>query len=127
MLKPSHRATATNRTLIHYNKCRLSTSNSTDLPLYSFQPGGTATIITNNYVGHIDKQIQDTTGLGRWSGFRLKRKNNKHLSIITAYTSHTKIIIMAPTPATNNNIASYGINIIKHQNHDIKCFMISNR
>lgn len=83
-----HQRTAIHRTMHKYTKCKLSTSNSIDLPLYSYQPGGTSTIITNTFVGHVTTPITDTTGLGRWSGFRLRKKNKKHLSIITAYCPH---------------------------------------
>jgi hypothetical protein len=71
--------------LRHYNKCVLSVSGSTDHTTYTGQAGGTVTMITNNITGRITQNLSDTTGLGRWSGIRLRCYNSKHLSIITAY------------------------------------------
>lgn len=84
----NHLNSAQYNTLCHYNKSNISTSSSLDIPASYHQPGGTSTIITNNHVGRIVSSISDDTGLGRWSGFKLRKKDNKHVYIITAYCPH---------------------------------------
>jgi hypothetical protein len=69
----------------HYQSALLSTSSSTDPTKANYQPGGTATIITNRYTGRAVKPIVDLSGMGRWSGYQLKRNTNTNLNIITAY------------------------------------------
>ena len=71
-----------------YKKCIMSTSRSSDCTNSYHQQGGTATIITQNYTERITSDLSDKSGLGRWSGVRMRRKNGKHLSIITAYCPH---------------------------------------
>lgn len=58
--------------LKYYKHSIISTSNSDDPYGSYFQPGGTCTIATNNFTGRVVKDIGDTSGLGRWSGLRLK-------------------------------------------------------
>jgi hypothetical protein len=69
----------------HYHSALLSVSSSTDPTRTEYQPGGTATIITNKWTGRSTTSIHDHSGLGRWSGFKLRRNNNKHLNILTIY------------------------------------------
>jgi hypothetical protein len=57
----------------HYQTALISTSSSTDPTKSYYQPGGTATIITNKYTGRAVRPIIDLTGMGRWSGYQLKR------------------------------------------------------
>jgi hypothetical protein len=79
---------ARQHTAYKYKKCVISTSRSIDGTDSYHQQGGTATIVTQNYTGRITSDISDKTGLGRWSGVRMRRKNGKHLSILTAYCPH---------------------------------------
>lgn len=68
-----------------YQNCLISTSNSSAPSQSYYQQGGTCTITTNSFTGRVCENLSDTTGLGRWSGQRLRCGNSKHLSIITAY------------------------------------------
>jgi hypothetical protein len=47
-----------------YNKVLLNTSSSTDPTLNHYQPGGTATIITNKWTGRATEPIIDPSGMG---------------------------------------------------------------
>ena len=52
----------------------------------SFQAGGNITMLNGGLVSRVSgADIQDTSGLGRWSGVTLAGKHNQYLSIITAY------------------------------------------
>jgi hypothetical protein len=64
----------------------ISTSSSIEITKTTYQPGGTATLLTGNLIGRSSRTIKDESGLGRWSGFQLKTNfNNQHLNIITVY------------------------------------------
>lgn len=77
---------ANKKTLKSYRKSHIQTSSSLETSDSNYQPGGTATIVTDNYTGRIEAALNDSSGLGRWSsGFQLRRKDNKFLYIITAY------------------------------------------
>jgi hypothetical protein len=69
----------------NYQSALISTSSSTDPTKTNYQPGGTATIITDKYTGRSVKHIVDLSGMGRWSGIQMKRNTNSNLNIITAY------------------------------------------
>lgn len=73
----------------YFNHSIIATSNSNDHTESYHQQGVTCTIVTNNLTGRVVKDISDDSGLGRWSGQRLKRDNKNHVSIITAYCPHT--------------------------------------
>ena len=52
----------------------------------SFQPGGTVTFLHGTLVSRLSgPDVQDPSGLGRWSGVTLAGRNNQHLTILTAY------------------------------------------
>lgn len=80
-----HQTTARRLCQRHYNSALIATSSSNDITKTDYQPGGTATIITNKWTGRSTSNIHDTSGLGRWSGFKMRRNNNKHLNVITVY------------------------------------------
>lgn len=80
-----------------FNINQFTTSNSTDSGTTDYQPGGTALIITDNWTGSIKNNITDTSGIGRWSGFRIQGKNNTHISIFCGYH---------PTKGTGNTLAT---------------------
>lgn len=61
-----------------------TTSNSTLSYNTSYQPGGTASIITANLVGRFQSSESDSP-LGRWSVTHLTMSNNRTLSIICCY------------------------------------------
>ena len=55
-------------------------------PDVTFQAGGSITICLGPWTTTLfGKDIQDKTGLGRWSGFSIRGKHNNKLSLITAY------------------------------------------
>ena len=68
--------------VFHFSK--QSTSNSQRSYESSYQPGGTASIITNNVVGRFHSSLSDDS-LGRWSISNLTLNNGKLLSIICCY------------------------------------------
>jgi hypothetical protein len=78
---------------VSYAKCQfghttIATSNSDYSVGYKHQPGGTAMILTKNTSSRYHSKINDPSGLGRWSGFKLYAKENKYIHIITAYRPH---------------------------------------
>jgi hypothetical protein len=84
-----HKRDANSQTIKHYKKSHIiQTSSSIETSYSSYQPGGAATITTGNYTGRIESAINDPSGLGRWSGFKLRCTNHKFLYIITAYCPH---------------------------------------
>jgi hypothetical protein len=50
-----------------------------------YQPGGTACVLLDNWTGYNTEKIEDKTGLGRWSGFKIKGKSNRTIIILSAY------------------------------------------
>ncbi len=51
----------------------------------TYQPGGTATIIANNWTSRITDRGEDPFHLGRWSYITLTGQWNKLITLITAY------------------------------------------
>jgi hypothetical protein len=50
------------------------------------QYGGNLTMTTDSWVSKVESDIvQDSTGLGRWSGLTIRGKNNTKLTLITGY------------------------------------------
>jgi hypothetical protein len=68
-----------------YTNVLIDTSSSTDPTINSYQPGGTATIITNKWTGRAALPIHDTSGMGKWSGYKLQTNTNSFLNILTVY------------------------------------------
>jgi hypothetical protein len=55
-------------------------------PNESFQAGGTLTLCLGHWTTTVfGKDIQDPSGLGRWSGLSIRGKYNNTLSLVTAY------------------------------------------
>ena len=75
------------------------TSTTTMIFEEDYKPGGTCTVITNNWTGQSLQQIEDTTGQGRWSG-TIIRGHWFNVAIITAYRVTQSAIKQAgPTTA----------------------------
>lgn len=55
--------------------------------LSQYQPGGTATIICNNWTSRVITKGEDPVGLGRWSFVTMQRKKGKLITIVTAYNA----------------------------------------
>jgi hypothetical protein len=62
-----------------------STSSSDDTNLTDYQPGGTLTGVVGKWTGRVNNRIQDLSGMGRWSGIRMRGNNDTFTSIITVY------------------------------------------
>jgi hypothetical protein len=62
-------------------------ANCDPIPLNeSFQAGGTVTFLHGTLVSRLSgPEVQDPSGLGRWSGVTLAGRNNQHLTILTGY------------------------------------------
>lgn len=52
-----------------------------------YQPGGTATVLCNNWTSCLITNGEDPLGLGRWSFITLRGKGTKKVTIITAYNA----------------------------------------
>jgi hypothetical protein len=68
-----------------YRNAVLSTSSSKDHGKSDFQLGGTVTTVTGRWTGRCTQQIQDKTGMGRWSGHTLTKSDQTFLHVLTAY------------------------------------------
>ena len=67
----------------------------------SYLPGGNIQTCVNHWTGRILKEIKDPRRLGRWSGHMFRLKDQKTLTVITAYRpckqSNTKIKLESRT------------------------------
>jgi hypothetical protein len=52
----------------HFDHAILTASTTRMNFKEDYKPGGTCTVITNNWTGRSLQSIEDTTGQGRWSG-----------------------------------------------------------
>jgi hypothetical protein len=83
----------------HFKHAIMTTSTTTIKFDEDDKPGGTFTVITNNWTGRSLESIDDTTGLGRWSGTKI-RGHWFNVAVITAYRVTQSAIEQAgPTTA----------------------------
>jgi hypothetical protein len=68
----------------HFDHSTMMTSTTTMKFEDNYKPGGTCTVITNNWTGRSQQQIEDTTGQRRWSR-TIIRGHWFNIAIITAY------------------------------------------
>lgn len=68
-----------------YHSVKFTTSNSNDSGRSDYQPGGTSLLVTDKWTGSVISNISDKTALGRWTGYRIKGKQNHHISIFCGY------------------------------------------
>ena len=68
-----------------FRHSRLTTASSSIKFERMFKPGGTATLITNEWTGRILKCESDPSGLGRWTTAMLTGKQHRKIAIISAY------------------------------------------
>ncbi len=68
-----------------FNHSRMVTATSTIKFERIYKPGGTATLITNEWTGRILKCDTDSSGLGRWTTITLNGKRHRKIAIISAY------------------------------------------
>jgi hypothetical protein len=79
------RQQATSYAKSQFGHATIATSNSDYSVGYKHQPGGTATLLTKKVSSRYHSRVNDPSGLGRWSGFKLHAKENKYIHILTAY------------------------------------------
>ena len=68
-----------------HNFSKIIGSTNRAKKLSSFIPGGTMTATVGNWTGRVTGYIQDPRRLNRWSGIKLRLKNQEELIVITAY------------------------------------------
>lgn len=90
-------------------------------PQETFQAGGSMTLSLGPWTTTIFcKDIQDKTGLGRWSGFSIRGKHNNTLSILTAYRTCDGSRRTAPLGSTFLRETEYFLNQKRDNNrHDL--------
>jgi hypothetical protein len=64
---------------------KINTACSSELTENDFQPGGTACVGLEKWTGRITSRINDESGQGRWSGFKIQGRQQKTLIILSAY------------------------------------------
>ncbi len=69
----------------HFDQLHINTSGSNELTTSDFQPGGTASSIHNRWTVRVIEKLTDSSGLGRWSGYRLVGTGKHNIIILTAY------------------------------------------
>jgi hypothetical protein len=65
----------------------ISASKSPEEVLSDTQPGGTCTVLCNNWVSCLVDKGEDPTGLGRWSYITLRGRQHTKITIVTAYNA----------------------------------------
>ena len=68
-----------------FNHSRMVSTSSAIKFERIYKPGGTASLITNEWTGRIIASETDSSGLGRWTTFTLNGKRHRKIAIITAY------------------------------------------
>ena len=68
-----------------FQHSRLITSISSIKFKRIYKPGGTASLITNEWTGCILHCKADTSGLGRWTTTMMTRKRHQKIAVISAY------------------------------------------
>jgi hypothetical protein len=69
----------------HSKKIQISTSSCVEETREDYQPGGVACLLLNKWTGRNIERITDTSGLGRWAGYKMRGKNNKEIVVLSAY------------------------------------------
>ncbi len=68
-----------------HNQLRTNMTGSNELTDTDYQPGGAYCSIHGKWTGRIINRITDSTGLGRWTGFRIEGKHKKNIIVLSAY------------------------------------------
>jgi Reverse transcriptase (RNA-dependent DNA polymerase) len=90
-------------------------------PEKTFQAGGSITLCLGSWTTTIiGKDIQDPTGLGRWSGLSIRGKHNNILSLVTAYRTCDGSRHTAPLGSTFHRETEFFINEARDNNKDIR-------
>lgn len=83
--RSQHRASMRRCLHRHWKSSRFQISVPKEEFLSNYQPGGTATIITDQWTSRIISTGMDPYDLGRWSFVHLRGKSDKTICVITAY------------------------------------------
>lgn len=68
-----------------HTQVHLNTSCSTEPSLEDYHPGGTACSVHGRWTGRVIERVNDTSGLGRWSGYRFEGKQHKNVIVLAVY------------------------------------------
>jgi hypothetical protein len=79
----------------------ISTSSIDTELLQNYIPGGTATILNGNWLSRFSDNIEDKSGMGRWSGVKIRVDQKSSLHIVTAYR------VCQQTMKTTNSMSTY--------------------
>ena len=79
----AHKIPTITKRFFHHSRM-ISTSSTIKFERI-YKPGGTASLITNEWTGRIITSETDSSGLGRWTTFTLNGKRHRKIAIITAY------------------------------------------
>jgi hypothetical protein len=82
---PGQRNTLSKLLSRNFDHTSIITSRASEPFHSSYQPGGTATIVCNNWTSRIFSKGSDPHGLGRWSYVILRGKGTTKVALITAY------------------------------------------
>jgi hypothetical protein len=63
----------------------IQTSHTSENFYSNYQPGGTVTLVTDNWTSRIIERGTDPFGLGRWSFFTLRGSQHRKITIVTGY------------------------------------------
>lgn len=69
----------------NFSGTTLTTCNSNDTALSDNLPGGALLAIVGRYAGRKVSEVRDHTGLGRWTGQKLRCKGDRHVVFLSAY------------------------------------------
>jgi len=84
-------------------------SKSPETFLSDHQPGGTATIVCDNWVARILHRGEDPFGFGRWTYVTLRGKGQHKVTIITAYKASPTSGDTTPPPIIFTRPTSLGV------------------
>jgi len=68
-------------------RAAIATSNSKDVTLGNYQPGGTCTISIGKWTNRLRFTEQDSHGLGRWSYLEFEGRDARRIIIVSGYRS----------------------------------------
>jgi hypothetical protein len=68
-----------------HTQLRTNMTGSLEITDSDYQPGGAYCSIHGKWTGRVIARITDSTGLGRWTGFRLEGKHKQNIIILSSY------------------------------------------
>jgi hypothetical protein len=67
------------------SKVQITTASPKADYVNDYLPGGSACMLLHQWVGRSIEKIDDESGMGRWTGFKLRGKRNKTIIVVSAY------------------------------------------